>query len=312
VPDITVFAPATVANVGPGFDVLGCAVSGMGDWVTARLIEMPGVHIEAVEGDAGRLPREATRNTAGIAALETLRLLEVRNAGVALRLRKGLPLGSGLGSSGASAAAATWATNLLFGAPLSKHDLLPAGLAAEATVSGWHADNVGPSLLGGFILIRSYDPLELIELPSPHSIVFVLVHPDFELPTRKAREVVPNTISLAQHVANSGNLAALMAALFGGNVRLLGKATSDVIVEPARAPLIPGFAAVKAAALAAGAYGCSISGAGPTVFAITDDIQSAPMISAAMIDAFGQAGLIASSVISHVDMDGARAVAPPA
>lgn len=310
--EITVFAPATVANVGPGFDVLGCAVSGMGDWVTARLIEMPGVHIEAVEGDSGRLPREATRNTAGIAALETLKLLEVRNAGVALRLRKGLPLGSGLGSSGASAAAAAWATNVLFGAPLSKRQLLPAGLAAEASVSGRHADNVGPSLLGGFILIRSYDPLELIELPSPHALIFVLIHPEFELPTRRAREAVPKTISLAQHIANNGNLAALIAALFGGDVRLLGKATGDVIVEPARAPLIPGFGAVKAAALAAGAYGCSISGAGPTVFAVTDDNERATEIAGAMTDAFRQAGLASSVVISRVDMEGARPVAPAA
>lgn len=309
-PEITVFAPATVANVGPGFDVLGCAVSGMGDWVTARVIEMPGVHIEAVEGDDGRLPREATRNTAGIAALETLKLLKVRNAGMALRLRKGLPLGSGLGSSGASAAAAAWATNLLFGAPLNKRQLLPAGLAAEAVASGWHADNVGPSLLGGFILIRSYDPLELVELPCPHTLIFILVHPDFELPTRQAREAVPKSIPLSQHITNSGNLAALIAALFGGDVRLLGKATNDVIVEPARAPLIPGFRAVKAAALEAGAYGCSISGAGPTVFAITDDDRAAPGIAGAMIDAFGKAGLSANSIISRVDIEGARAVAP--
>ena len=311
-PEVTAFAPASIANVGPGFDVLGCAVSGLGDWVTARLIDMPGVHIEAIEGDGGRLSREATRNTAGVAALETLKLLDVREAGVALRVRKGIPLGSGLGSSAASAAAAAWATNLLFGAPLQKRQLLPAGLAAEATVSGWHADNVGPALLGGFVLIRSYDPLELIELPSPRELTFVVTYPRFELPTREAREAVPTMIPLAQHVANSGNLAALIAALFGGDVRLLGKATTDVIIEPARAHLIPGFAEVKAAALEAGAYGCSISGAGAAIFAVTDDSQQAPNIAAAMVDAFRQAGLEATPMISAVDMEGARVVAPEA
>lgn len=309
-PEVTVFAPASVANVGPGFDVLGCAVSGLGDWVTAWNVDTPGVHIEAIEGDEGRLSLDATKNTAGIAALETLKFLGMQHHGVAIRLRKGMPLGSGMGSSGASAAGAAWATNLLFGAPLDRRDLLPAGLAAEAAVSGWHADNVAPSLLGGFILIRSYDPLELIELPCPHDLIFVLILPELELPTRESRKAVPAMVPMAQHVANSGNLAALVAALFGGDVRLLGMSTGDVIVEPARAPLIPGFAAVKAAAIKAGAYGCSISGAGPSIFAITDDSQRATGIASAMIGAFRAAGVTATSIISHVDMEGARAVAP--
>lgn len=305
---VTVFAPATIANLGPGFDVLGVAIDGMGDWITATLKDEAGVVIERIEGDDGRLSRVVADNTAGIAAQEALRLIGV-DRGVTLKIRKGLPLGSGLGSSGASAAAAAWAVNVLFGQPLSKERLLQAGLVAEASVSGWHADNVGPSLFGGWILIRSYDPLEVIELPSPRDIWFVLVTPQFELPTRRSREAVPDKVSIKQHVANSGNLAALIAALFGGSTRLLGRAMQDAVIEPARAPLIPGFDAVKAAAQEAGALACSISGAGPTLFAVSDDPARAALIAAAMHDAFDTAGGLASDThIARVDEQGARVV----
>lgn len=309
-PTVRAFAPATVANIGPGFDVLGVAVEGLGDVVEARLIEGPPgtVVIEHIEGDGGRLPHNAERNTAGIAARETLKLLGSSDAGVAISLYKGLPLSSGLGSSGASAAAACWAVNELFGAPLSKEELLPAALAAEAGVSGWHADNVGPALLGGFVLIRSYTPLDLIRLPTPSAVLFVLAIPKYELPTQKAREALPVTVSLKQHVANSGNLGALVAGICTHNVPLLGRAVQDEIVEPARAPLIPGFQQVKQAALEAGAYGCSISGAGPTVFAITDDEARARHIAEAMRTAFAAAGLASHTHIGRVDQQGARTV----
>lgn len=306
---LTVFAPATIANLGPGFDVLGVAVEGLGDWVTVTAVDEPGIVIESIEGDDGRLSRDATRNTAGIAASEALKLAGVPDLGAVLRIRKGLPLGSGLGSSGASAAAAAWAVNLLLGQQLSKQDLLHACLVAEASVSGWHADNVAPSLFGGFVLIRAYDPLDVIEMPTPMGITFVLVTPDFELPTREARLAVPEMVSMKQHIATSGNLGAVVAALFGGSARLLGKSMQDAIVEPARAPLIPGFAAVKAAALEAGALACSISGAGPTLFALTDTAEMAPFIARAMQDGFEQAaGLSSQAHIARVDESGARQV----
>ncbi|MGH2543387.1 MAG: homoserine kinase, partial [Ardenticatenaceae bacterium] len=224
---ITVFAPGTVANLGPGFDILGVAVEGIGDWVTATLQDETGVVIDSIEGDAGRLSWEPGENTAGIAAREVLERLGVTGMGVALRVRKGLPLGSGLGSSGASAAAAAWAVNVLFNQPLSKEELLHAGLVAEGAVSGWHADNIGPSLLGGFVLVRAYDPLDVIELPTPHGLLFALVTPETELSTRQARSAVPETVSLSQHVENSGNLAALIAALFAGSISRLGRAVQD-------------------------------------------------------------------------------------
>lgn len=305
---VTVFAPATIANLGPGFDVLGVAVEGLGDWVTVTRRAEPGIEIENIEGDGGHLSREADKNTAGIAAREVLRLIGAE-AGLVLSVRKGLPLGSGLGSSGASAAAAAWAVNVLFGQPLPKTQLLQAGLVAEASVSGWHADNVAPALFGGFILIQSYEPLNIIELPTPLGLHFVLVTPAFELPTREARAAVPESIPLKQHVANSGNLAAMVAALFGGSPYLLGGAMQDGIVEPARAPLIPGFAAVKAAALAAGAMACSISGAGPTVFALTDDPARGALIASAMQEAFQRHGNLASrAYVARVDEQGARVV----
>jgi homoserine kinase len=306
---ITVFAPATVANLGPGFDVLGVAVDGLGDWVTVTLMAEPGIRIDSIVGDNGRLPRDPEQNSAGIAAREVLRLIGYEEQGLRLSIRKGLPLGSGLGSSGASASATAWAVNLLFNQRLSKTELLQAALVAEAGVSGWHADNVGPSLFGGFVLIRSYDPLELIELPAPAGLLFVLVTPQFELPTRESRSVLPGKVTLAQHVANSGNVAALVAALFGGSLALLGKSMHDSIIEPVRGLLIPGFSHVKAAALEAGALACSISGAGPTLYAITGEPAMAAKIARAMQEAFQEFGLLDSHVhIARVDQQGARAV----
>ena len=305
---ITVFAPATSANIGPGFDLLGVAIDGLGDRVTVRRRRLPGVVIEHIEGDDGQLPREANKNTAGIAARETLRLLGVQE-GVVLRLQKGLPLGSGLGSSAASAVAAAWAVNVLFGQPLSKQALLEPCLVAEASIGGWHADNVGPALFGGFLLIRSYEPLDLIQLPTPSDLLFVLVTPDYELLTAMAREALPKHVSLKQHIANNGNLAALVAALFKNSPTLLGRAVEDGIVEPARAPLIPGFAAVKAAALEAGALGCSISGAGPTLFALSDNRKTAKRIASAMQHAFEKHGGLSSRVhVAAVDRQGTRIV----
>jgi homoserine kinase len=305
---VTVFAPATIANLGPGFDVLGVAIDGVGDWVTASPRDDNAVVIERIEGDGGKLSLDAAKNTAGIAAQEALRLMESKH-GVTLRLRKGLPLGSGLGSSGASAAAAAWAVNVLYGQPLGKEGLLHAGLVAESSVSGWHADNVGPSLFGGFILIRAYEPLDVMELPAPYDTVFALCTPHIELPTRAARAAVPEMIPIKQHIANNGNLAAMVAALFGGSVPLLGRAMQDAIIEPARAHLIPSFYEAKAAAMAAGAMACSISGAGPTLFALTNDPAQATIIAQAMQRAFREhAHLDSSTHVARVDAEGARVV----
>lgn len=307
---VTVFAPATIANLGPGFDVLGVAVDGLGDWVTVSRRDEAGVVITRIEGDEGRLPLEVQDNTAGIAAREALRLMDREEVGVGLQIYKGLPLGSGLGSSAASAAAAAWGVNALLGYPLSKELLLHAGLMAEARVGGWHADNVGPSLFGGFMLVRSYDPLEIIHLPAPPNLMFVLVTPAFELLTRLARAVLPDKIPLKDHVTNSAHLAAMVAALFKGSLPLLGRAMQDVIIEPARTSLIPGLPEVKRAAFEAGALACSISGAGPTVFAVSDQHERAVAIGEVMQKAFLEHGQLMSQVhVAAVHQGGAIEVA---
>ncbi len=303
---VKVFAPATMANIGPGFDVLGLAVTGDGDIVEARKIDTPGVIIEAISGDGGRLPLAAAENTAGVAATEALKLAG-SSTGVALKLYKGLPLGRGLGSSAASAAAAGWAVAIL-------HDIadklifLPACLAAEATVSGYHADNVAPSLLGGLVLINGYHPLKVDTLPVPADLWIVLVTPDHEVSTAEARAVIPQMIPLEKAVANAGYLGAMVAASFKGDVVDFGRAIVDQIIEPARAHLIPGFLEVKEAALKAGGLGCSISGAGPTVFAISNSREIGQRIGYAMQRAFQGAGVSSVVNVASVDIQGARQI----
>lgn len=312
--EVSAFAPATVANLGPGYDWMGCAVDGQGDIVTATVLpDRPGeVIIESIEGDGGRLTLDPVKNCIGIAAIETLKLLGgAPSCGVSLRLKKGLPLGSGMGSSAASAAASAQAVNALFGSPVSKETLVLAGLASEAAVSGYHADNIAPALLGGFILVRSCDPLDLQRLPFDGDLWFVLVNPLFEAPTAEMRAVLPKEVPMKSLVNNCAMGASLVAGILTGDAKLIGKALdSDVIVEPVRGPLIPGFMAVKEAAKAAGAYGCTISGAGPTAVAIVKDPEEGEKVKEAMINAFRTKGglEVNSSAILKLDNVGARVV----
>ncbi|KAK8933439.1 hypothetical protein KSP39_PZI015256 [Platanthera zijinensis] len=313
------FAPATVANLGPGFDFLGCAVDGLGDVVTVSVDPSipPGtLSISSITGDhhsaVSKLSRNPSYNCAGIAAIAAMRMLGVRSVGLSLRLYKGLPLGSGLGSSAASAAAAAVSVNALFGGLLSPTELVLAGLESEAKVSGHHADNIAPSLMGGFVLIRSYEPLDLIRLAFPleRKLFFVLVSPEFEAPTKKMRAALPELVKREDHVANSSQAAALVAAILQGNVRVLGSAlSSDAIVEPKRAPLIPGMLAVKKAAVEAGAFGCTISGSGPTVVAVVEDEEKGREVGRRMVEAFLiGGGLKAAAVVARLDRVGARVI----
>lgn len=303
---VTAFAPATVANLGPGFDVLGLALGGPGDTVTARLATgTGGVTITEIKGDGGALPRATAKNTAGVAATETLRLAGVE-VGVELELTKGLPLGSGLGSSAASAAAAAMAVNLLVGSPLRKVDLVGPCLEAEATVSGRHADNVAPALLGGLVLVRSVAPLDLVRLPLPDDLFMVVVTPRLEVSTREARACLADSVPLEAMVRNSANLAAMISACYSGDLALLARCVVDHVVEPARATLIPGAREVMNAALQAGALGSSISGSGPSIFALCRSARSARDVAAAMGAAFTRHDLQTSEVISPADCPGAR------
>ncbi|CAI9787769.1 unnamed protein product [Fraxinus pennsylvanica] len=312
---VKTFAPATVANLGPGFDFLGCAVDGIGDYVTLRVD--PNVHpgevsISDISGAGSKLSKNPLWNCAGIAAIAVMKMLKIRSVGLSLSLEKGLPLGSGLGSSAASAAAAAVAVNELFGGKLSVSELVLAGLESESKVSGYHADNVAPSIMGGFVLIRSYDPLELMQLKFPHEkdLFFVLVNPEFEAPTKKMRAALPLEITMSHHVWNCSQAGALVASVLQGDLRGFGKAlSSDKIVEPRRAPLIPGMEAVKKAAIEAGAFGCTISGAGPTAVAVTDDEETGRKIGERMVEAFLDGGnLKALAMVKQLDRVGARLV----
>ncbi len=303
---IRVFAPATISNLGPGFDILGIAVASLGDTVVARRAPERGVRIQVITG-ADALPLDPEKNTAAIAAAATLRRAGIE-AGVELELHKGLPIGSGLGSSAASAVAAAYATNLLLGSPLRKPELIEPCLEAEAAVAGRHGDNVAPSLLGGLILVRSLDPVDVVRLPIPDGLTLVVVTPDFSLPTREARAVLPREVPLSATVEMAANLGALVAACASGDLGLMARAMTDRIVEPRRADLIPGARAVIEAARHAGALGSSISGAGPSIFAICRSARSGQEAAEAMRRAFAAHGLAATAHLSPADCPGARRV----
>jgi homoserine kinase len=305
-----VFAPATIANIGPGFDVLGLALSNPGDLLDAELSDTPGVEIVEVTGDGGRLSRDSVKNVASRAAADVLRRAGSER-GLRLWLHKQMPLASGLGSSGASAAAGAVAANEILGRPLSQRDVVLSAMEGESAASGSpHADNVAPSVLGGFVLVRSYDPFEMVELPVPEGLRVAVVHPHCQVPTSEARRLVnERTYGLDVIVPNIGSVAALVAALYRGDLPLLGRSIDDRIIEPLRATLIPGFAAVKHAAFGAGALGCSIAGSGPSVFAFADADTAAERIGAAMQAAFkAAAGLESDLFWGKVSTEGARVV----
>jgi homoserine kinase len=301
---VSVFAPATVANVASGFDVLGFALDSPGDLATLTRSKEKGIRVVSITGDDGRLPRDPKKNTAAVAVAAFMAAID-HPFGVDIALQKRMPLSSGLGSSAASAVAAVSAANILAGRPLAGRDLLPFTIEAERIACGSaHADNVAPSLLGGFVLIRSYEPLDIVQLPVPAGLSCAVVHPHAELRTEDSRRVLKKEIRLADAIRQWGNLAALVAALYNGDLQLLGRSLQDVVAEPTRSLLIPGFAAVKAAALAAGALGCSISGSGPSVFALCATAESSARAGAAMVAAFREAGLEGDLYVSSVNTKG--------
>lgn len=318
---VRVFAPASVSNLGPGFDVIGLALDQPGDSVQVERSDDPGVEIVEVTGDDGVLSKDPTQNVAGVAAAHVLRRLNDQVGGtrgpvsaprgVRLWLDKRMPLASGLGSSAASSVAAAVAVNELWERPLSRQELLASAMEGERVASGSpHADNVAPSLLGGVVLIRSYDPLDVLALPVPAGLWVVVVHPHCSIRTAEARALVAGRAYRIENViANLGNLGALVSALYRSDLPLLGRSIEDRLVEPVRAHLIPGFAEVKAAALKAGALGCSISGSGPSLFALSDDGRRATEVADAMREAFHRAGgLEADAYVGRVNVAGATVV----
>lgn len=303
----TAFAPGGVGNIGPGLDILGLALSGAGDTVRAEWSDRPGIQIL----DAGHpeLPQEASRHTSALAAGEVVALVNdprSRTRGIALTVRKGLPLSGGQGGSAASAVAGAVAVNSLLGNPLDRLTLMSACLSAEERVSGRHADNVASSLLGGIVLIRSLEPPDLVELPVPEELRVVVIHPDQRLRTADARAVLPAEVSRAVALHQAAQVGALIAALASADYALLGRAIDDRIAEPARAGLLRGFREAKAAALQAGALGSSISGAGPSVFALVQGPAVGQKVVEAMTAAYAACGLRTQARVAQIDRQGAR------
>jgi homoserine kinase len=298
----TAYAPGSIGNVGPGLDILGLAVAGAGDTVLVARRDDDRV----VVADAGHpeLPTDPAANTAAIAA-SAVRVLAGSRVGFTLSITKGLPLSGGQGGSAASAIAGAVAADALLESGLDTAALLACALAAEATVAGRHLDNLAPSLLGGLVLVRSVDPVEVIRLPMPEAQL-VLVHPDQRMQTRDARAALPSMVSRSVALAQAANIATMVAGACLGDLELLGRAIDDRIAEPVRAPLLTGFSAARRAALAAGALGSSISGAGPTIFAIARPDEDPRPIADAMLAAYREAGLGASATITTVDAEGAR------
>lgn len=297
------FSPASVANVAVGFDLLGYAVPDVGDTVTVRRIDAPEVRIAAIRGAAVELPLDAPSNTAG-AALIALRKALGLTYGFEVEIDKGIPLSSGMGGSAASCVAALVAANALLDVPLSREQLYLYSLEGEAVASGSrHGDNLGPMFLGGLVL----STLErLVPVPVPAQWHSLLVHPDALLETRRARAALQGSYALKEFVAQSSNLALVLAGCHAGDASLVRVGLADVLIEPRRAPLIIGFDAAKAAALAAGAMGASISGAGPSVFAWFEDRDTALAAAPKVQAAFASAGFDSQSWVSPVNSPGAR------
>jgi homoserine kinase len=305
---IQALAPATVANVSCGFDIFGFAVEDPADIVTLTINQSDKVVIKKIEGDGGRLPLDAAKNTCSAAVIAFLKLIDSKK-GVDIMLRKNLPLGSGMGSSAASAVAALIAINHLHGEPLSRHELLPFAMEAERVACGSaHADNVAPSLLGGFVLIRSYHPLDVVAIPTPENLFCTLVHPHLELKTSDSRQVLRASLPLKDAVTQWGNVAGLVAGLMKPDFGLIGRSLNDVVAEPVRSLLIPGFNSIKEKAVEAGALGCGISGSGPTIFALCTERDLGHRVGKVIQHEFQKLKLKSEVYVSKINTQGAKVI----
>lgn len=278
-PSVHVFAPATVANVVCGFDVLGFAVDAPGDEVIMRLKNRSGITISKITGDNGKLPMNPLKNTVSVSVQHYLNSIGRPDIGLDIELHKKMPIGSGLGSSSASTVAGLYAIKTLMGDDSSPEKLLPFAMKGEELACGHgHADNVAPALMGGFVLIRSYRPLDVIRLPHPKELFCAIVFPDVDVPTREARQIIRNKVLLEDAVTQWGNIAGLVSGLYTNDIDLIGRSMEDVLIEPVRAMLIPDFYKLRKLAMDAGAVSFGISGSGPSVFAFARNEQTAHLI----------------------------------
>lgn len=303
----TAFAPASVGNVAIGFDILGFAVDALGDRITVSRSATPGVRITGASGVVSDLPSEPERNTAGRALL-ALNVAVRPDFGFDVHIDKGIPLGSGLGGSAASAVGAVVAANALLDRPLSKLELLQFAMQGEAVASGsLHADNIAPSLFGGLVLTVGIDNPRVKRIPVPAGVCAVIAHPHMFLSTKQARAILKREVTMSDFVWQTANLAGFISGCYTNDLELIREGLNDVVIEPQRRQLIPGFSAVRSAALSAGALGCSISGAGPTMFAwaLAADAEG---VRQAMVAEFARHGVETDHWVVPVESDGARVI----
>ena len=301
---IRVFAPASVANVSCGFDILGFALNSPGDEIILKKNKSGKVRIIEITGDDGKLPYDADKNSASAVIQNILQYFKL-NLGIDITLHKRMPLGSGLGSSAASSVAAAYAINILLDSPLETNEVLKYATYGEKVAGGSdHADNVAPALLGGFVLIRSYDPLDVIKLPAPIELYASVIHPQIEIKTKDARDILKKQIQLKNAIKQWGNVGGLISGLYTSDYDLIGRSMEDHIIEPIRSILIPGYDAVKAAALDSGVLGCGISGSGPSVFALSKGIRIADSEAQKMNEEFKKIGIESDIYVSKVNNHG--------
>lgn len=305
---IKIFAPATVANVACGFDIFGFAVDNPGDEVIVSKRDDSKIVISSITGDEGKLTYDVNRNTVTVPIIAYLQKIGSQQ-GFDVELHKKMPLGSGLGSSSASAVAGVFAANELLDKPLSVKELLPFSMEGERVACGSaHADNVAPSLLGGFVVVRSYHPLDVFKINTPSELFVSIVHPDIEVNTKDARHILRAEVSLKNTITQMGNVAGMITGLLTDDYGLIGRSMKDVIIEPVRSILIPEFDNVKQSALENGALGCSISGAGPSIFAFSRGKETADKVGAAMKATFENAGIAANLFVSGINQQGPKVI----
>lgn len=303
---VRVFAPASVANVSCGFDVMGFALDRPGDEIVVQRSDTPGIRITKITGEEGMLPTSVEKNTAGVAVQKLLEHLQ-SDVGIEIEIHKKMPLGSGLGSSAASSVGAVVATNRLLGSPCTQNELLGFAAEGERVACGTpHLDNVAPALYGGLVFIRSQQPADVFQLDCPKPLFATVVHPQIEIKTEDTRKILRRDIPLQKAITQWGNVGGLVAGFLKGDYELISRSLQDVIIEPIRSVLIPGFGKVKQAALDAGALGSGISGSGPSIFALSVDEDTASAIGDAMQQAFDEIGLDNEIYVSPINKKGPR------
>lgn len=308
--EIKIFCPATIANLNCGFDVLGTCLDGIGDEMIIRKSTDKGIRITKIKG--ANLPLETEKNVAGVAALAICKEAIQRVSfeyGFEIEIHKKIKAGSGIGSSSASAAGAVFGINELLGKPFSKHELVDFAMKGEAVASGCeHADNVTPCLLGGFTLVRGYNPLDVIRIESPSELYAVVLHPHIEVKTADARAVLSPNVTLQNAITQTGNLGGFIAGLYTNDYDLIGRSLKDVLIEPLRKHLIPNFDEVKNAAILNGALGAGISGAGPSIFALCKGQEKAEKVAFAMSESYQKTGIMFDMHISRINPNGVKLI----